>query len=56
MLRSITSSNRQVFIAFDKADSTTEKAHKILEETAILRLSDGNELFGRSWSKYESND
>ena len=50
------SSNRQVFIAFDKADSTTEKAHKILEETAILRLSDGNELFGRSWSKYESND
>lgn len=49
-------SRRQVFIAFDKADSTTTKAHKILEETAILRLSDGNELFGRSWSKYESND
>ncbi|MDD3415950.1 MAG: DUF2326 domain-containing protein [Lachnospiraceae bacterium] len=50
-------SNRgQVFIAFDKADSTTEKAHKILEETAILRLSAENELFGRSWSKYESND
>lgn len=48
-------SRRQVFIAFDKADSTTTKAHKILEETAILRLSDGNELFGRSWSKYESN-
>lgn len=47
---------RQVFIAFDKADSTTTKAHKILEETSILRLSDGNELFGRSWSKYESND
>lgn len=50
------SSKRQVFIAFDKADSTTEKARKILEETAILRLSDGNELFGRSWSKYKSND
>ncbi|MDU6876634.1 MAG: DUF2326 domain-containing protein [Clostridium botulinum] len=50
------SSGHQVFIAFDKADSTTEKAHKILEETAVLRLSDGNELFGRSWSKYESND
>lgn len=49
-------SRRQVFIAFDKADSTTTKAHKILEETVILRLSDGNELFGRSWSKYESND
>lgn len=50
------SSKRQVFIAFDKADSTTTKAHKILDETAILRLSDGNELFGRSWSKYQSND
>ncbi|AOT72240.1 DUF2326 domain-containing protein [Geosporobacter ferrireducens] len=50
------STKRQVFIAFDKADSTTENAHRILEETAILRLSDGNELFGRSWSKYESND
>ena len=50
------STKRQVFIAFDKADSTTEKAHRILEETAILRLSDGNELFGRSWSKYETND
>ncbi|PHV72395.1 DUF2326 domain-containing protein [Sporanaerobium hydrogeniformans] len=50
------STKHQVFIAFDKADSTTEKAHRILEETAILRLSDGNELFGRSWSKYETND
>lgn len=50
------SSKHQIFIAFDKADSTTEKARKILEETAVLRLSDGNELFGRSWSKYESND
>jgi multidrug efflux pump subunit AcrA (membrane-fusion protein) len=49
-------SGRQIFIAFDKADSTTEKAYKILEDTAILRLSDGNELFGRSWSKYEVND
>ncbi|QPG52983.1 DUF2326 domain-containing protein [Heyndrickxia coagulans] len=49
-------SGRQIFIAFDKADSTTEKAYKILEDTAILRLSDGNELFGRSWSKYELND
>jgi hypothetical protein len=50
------STKSQVFIAFDKADSTTENAHRILEETAILRLSDGNELFGRSWSKYKSND
>ncbi len=47
-------SGRQIFIAFDKADSTTEKAHGILESTAILRLSDENVLFGRSWSKGES--
>lgn len=49
-------SGQQVFIAFDKADSTTEKTQKILEATVILRLSDGNELFGRSWSKHEMND
>lgn len=49
-------SGRQIFIAFDKADSTTEKAHKILEDTSILHLSDGNKLFGRSWSKFESNE
>ena len=50
------SSRRQIFIAFDKADSATKNARKIIEDTAILHLSDGNELFGRSWSKYESND
>jgi len=50
------SSRRQIFIAFDKADSTADKARKILEDTAILRLSDGNELFGRSWSKRESKE
>ena len=49
-------SDRQIFIAFDKADSITENARTILDETAILRLSDGTELFGRSWSKQESND
>ncbi|WP_026673647.1 DUF2326 domain-containing protein [Alkalihalobacterium bogoriense] len=50
------SSKRQVFIAFDKADSTTQNAQKALEDTAVLRLSDGNELFGHSWSKFESNE
>lgn len=43
-------SGRQIFIAFDKADSTTRKAHEILESTSILRLSNNNKLFGRSWS------
>ena len=49
-------SDRQIFIAFDKADSATEQAYKILKETAVLRLSDGHELFGRSWSKHEANE
>jgi len=44
-------SDRQVFIAFDKADSSTPAAREILERNAILHLSVGNELFGISWSR-----
>lgn len=47
---------RQIFIAFDKADSATEKARKILDDTSILKLADGTELFGFSWHKLESNE
>ena len=42
---------KQVFIAFDKADSVTETAKEILESTAVLTLNDGNELYGKSWTK-----
>ena len=42
---------RQVFIAFDKADSYTPKTYETLRGSAILRLSVGNELFGESWSR-----
>lgn len=49
-------SERQIFIAFDKVDSATEQAYTILNETAVLRLSDGHELFGRSWSKHEATE
>jgi hypothetical protein len=42
---------RQVFIAFDKADSYTPKTASMLEQAAILHLSVGNELFGTSWSR-----
>ncbi|MBS3985645.1 MAG: DUF2326 domain-containing protein [Selenomonadales bacterium] len=42
---------KQVFIAFDKADSYTPKTFRTLEEAAVLRLSVGNELFGTSWSR-----
>lgn len=50
------STKHQIFIAFDKTDSATEKARDILESSAILRLSDGNELFGHSWSKRETDN
>lgn len=49
-------SGRQIFIAFDKADSATEQAQSVLESTSVLHLSDGNELFGRSWSKHEVSE
>lgn len=42
---------KQVFIAFDKADSYTLKTSDALEEAAILHLSVGHELFGTSWSR-----
>jgi len=42
---------RQVFIAFDKADSYTTKTFEALQKAAILRLSVGSELFGESWSR-----
>lgn len=43
-------SNKQIFIAFDKQDSYTEKAQKILAENAVLKLApNGKELLGKSW-------
>jgi len=43
--------DKQVFIAFDKADSTTQTAHEILETNAVLRLSVNEPLFGRPWNR-----
>jgi len=56
ILEQFQKSSKQIFIAFDKAEATLEPAHNILESTTILRLSDGHELFGRSWSKRESGN
>ena len=56
ILEQYIASKKQVFIAFDKANSTTAVAHDILEETAVIRLSDGKELFGKSWSKIDSTE
>ena len=50
-------SRKQVFIAFDKADSCTPKAREVLKENAVLHLSEGgNELFGTSWSRKNPNE
>lgn len=46
-----TRSPKQIFIALDKKGSYLEKTQEILEQTAVIHLSDGgNELFGRSWN------
>lgn len=43
----------QVFIAFDKAEVAKPGAKKILEESTLIHLYDGHELFGQSWSKMQ---
>ena len=41
---------KQIFIALDKSSSYTQKTKAILEDSAVLKLSDhGHELFGWSW-------
>lgn len=46
---------KQVFIAFDKADSYDQETDKTLERLCVLHLSDNEHaLFGRSWSKIQS--
>jgi hypothetical protein len=47
-------SGKQVFIAFDKADTYASKTSGMLEEATVLHLSVGNELFGTSWSRTQS--
>lgn len=44
-------SKKQIFIAFDKQAAYKADTQRILEEHAVLRLSDHNcELYGQSWS------
>lgn len=42
---------KQVFIVMDKVDSVPAGAQKILDDTTLMHLKDGHELFGHSWSK-----
>ena len=48
---------KQVFVTFDKAESYSGGAlPQILDGCVVLRLSQGHELFGRSWASETSGD
>lgn len=43
--------DKQIFISIDKEDSYSKKSQEIMDDTAVLHLSeDGNELFGWAWN------
>ena len=45
-------SDKQVFIAFDRAESYGNGGlPEVIDRSVVLSLSDGHELFGKSWSK-----
>lgn len=48
-------SKKQVFVAIDKGESYSkdQTIPEILKKTTVLELSDGHELYGRSWNKEE---
>ena len=52
ILEIYSNSEKQVFIALDKSSSYSRRSQEILNDKRVLELgTDGNELFGKSWSK-----
>lgn len=52
ILATYITAGKQIFIAFDKASIYDEQTQAMIAENTILALSNnGNELFGRSWSR-----
>ena len=50
IMKLYSSCGKQVIVALDKQDSYSENTARLLNESAVLRLtSNGQELFGRSW-------
>ena len=50
IIKLYSSCGKQVIIALDKQDSYSEKAARLLNDAAVLKLTrNGQELFGRSW-------
>lgn len=45
---------KQSFVAFDRTTTYPESAQTIIDSRTVLRLSDGNELYGRAWNKKQS--
>lgn len=55
IIRIYDSTNKQVFIAYDKQGDCRPETREILEKNTRLRLSTDNcELYGRSWNKEEN--
>lgn len=54
IMKIYSSTDKQVFIAYDKQGDCRPETQKILENNCVLRLSDNNcEFYGRSWNKEE---
>ena len=55
LIRIYDSTDKQVFIAYDKQGDCRPETRERLERNARIRLStDGCELYGRSWNKEEN--
>ncbi len=55
IIRRYSCTDKQVFIAYDKQGDCRPETKKLLEDNAVLRLSDdGHELYGRSWNQEEN--
>lgn len=44
-------SAKQIFIAFDGATKYSKHVQSILKKSTVLKVSTGNELFGKSWAR-----
>lgn len=54
IMRIYASTDKQIFIAYDKQGDCRPETQSILNSNCVLRLADNNcELYGRSWNKEE---
>lgn len=55
IIKLYTDSQKQIFISFDKEEAYGEETSNLLNNTAVLHLSEGgNELFGYCWGKIDA--